>query len=234
MAARFWPRKREEAPLGDWPLERLLVPLPSAAGKAGKIKSGRRGVILTSYTRMSRGKGWRPPVQGEEAADWRSEEVAAEVEDTLAGPALPGSALINDGPVLPPGRESGIFLHALLEEIALQDLTKCTFEQWFSQPAVQRRAAICARHHGFSEEYLPVVLPMLYRAFRTPLRVKNQENSLTLEMEEGVAAGERMQAELSFVYPIPEGFHPSSADKETLPAEPMICLLGPTADISAA
>lgn len=206
------PRREQatETSQKDWPGEHLLKPLPSSAEEAGRIKPGRRGILLTSYTRMKQGGGWQPPATGEDGqADWRSEEVEGEAGDTLpAGPALQTETCPESTPELPGGREAGIFLHALLEETSSADIAARTFEEWSTLPAVQKQAAACARRHGFPEEYLPGALQMVYHAFRTPLKVQDREHTQVLEMPGGIASGKHLQAEMSFVYPIPENYHP--------------------------
>lgn len=191
--------------------ERLLEPLPTKATEAKEIKARRRGVLLTSYTRIKQGQGWQAPCPGEDAeADRRNEEVAGEAP---GDPGLPGPDLV-ESPApqstlgLPGGRETGIFLHALLEETTATELAGQSFESWSAQPALQARATAIARRHGFAETDLAAALELVYRAFRTPLRVQNLECNFTLEMPGGIASGEHLRPEMSFIFPIPEHFHP--------------------------
>ncbi|HED24836.1 MAG TPA: hypothetical protein ENN91_06900, partial [Firmicutes bacterium] len=57
------PRERVEVPEeAAWPEDRTLLEMPpSRAGEAAEIEPHHRGVLLTSYTRMSRGKSWQAP-----------------------------------------------------------------------------------------------------------------------------------------------------------------------------
>ncbi len=197
--------------LEGWPGENLLKPPPSSAEEAGKMKPGHRGILLTSYTRMKRGKGWQPPVtDADDQGAWRSEEVEGEFLTGLRltieeeqNESFPGIA-----PELPGGREAGIFLHALLEDTAAAEIEGRSFEEWSSLQTVQKRAAAAARRRGFAEEYLPGALQMVYSALSTPLRVQSREKNIILKMPGGIASGTHQRQEISFVYPIPENIHP--------------------------
>jgi len=206
------PRKRrEEIDLEGWPEEGLLDAPGSSAEKAEEIKPGHRGVLLTSYTRMSRGKSWQAPSADEDdRMARRDEEVAAEVqpEEIPGGKDERARAEQDNLLELPGGREAGTFLHTLLENTPADEITECSFRQWSTLPVVQQRAAATARQHGFSEGYLPAALQLVYNALRTPVSVQSLEKKSTLQMTGGFASGKRHSTEMSFVYPIPEAFHP--------------------------
>ncbi len=70
----------------DWPQDQLLLePPPSSLEEVQRIEPGRRGVLLTSYTRMKRGKTWRAPAaDGDERSTGRDEEVASEAVNEFA------------------------------------------------------------------------------------------------------------------------------------------------------
>ncbi|MFO7952131.1 MAG: 3'-5' exonuclease, partial [Bacillota bacterium] len=109
--------------------------------------------------------------------------------------------------VLPGGRETGIFLHALLESTLAEEVRDRNFKEWSESATVRQRAATLAREHGFGEEHLQPALKLTYKALLTPLHKQSLENGAELNMPGGIAAGENHQAEMSFVYPIPEAFH---------------------------
>ena len=201
----------EEINLEGWPGESLLELPASSAGEAGEIEPGHRGVLLTSYTRMKQGKGWQPPIaDADDQATWRSEEVSGEVAPAkiTVGDDEPSASFTGGTPELPGGREAGIFLHALLEDTPASEIGALSFSEWSSLPAVYKRTAAAARRHGFAEEYLPGVFKLIYFALRTPIRVKSTEKTALLQMTGGVAEGNRRIAEMAFIYPIPEAFHP--------------------------
>ncbi|MGM0689029.1 MAG: UvrD-helicase domain-containing protein [Bacillota bacterium] len=202
---------REEIELAGWPEEGLLEPPESSTKKAEEIKPGHRGVLLTSYTRMSRGKSWQAPSADEDdRMARRDEEVAAEVQlEEIPGRKNERAHAEQDDLLeLPGGRETGTFLHTLLENTPADEITECSFRQWSTLPAVQQRAAATARQHGFSEDYLPAALELVYNALRTPVSVQSREMNSILQMAGGFASGKRHSTEMAFIYPIPEAFHP--------------------------
>ncbi len=216
-----------EISLQGWPERDLIKMPPLSAGEAGQIAPGRRGVLLTSYTRMSRGRGWQAPAaDSDDQAARRDEEVAGEArpEGETAGDSSVSAALGGPDAVmewdaggkaaplesieLPGGREAGIFLHTLLEDTPINEIRNCSFEKWSALEQVQKRAGAVARRHGFSNEQLPQALHLVYSALRTPVYVQSREADTALEIPGGFASGERHNAEMSFIYPIPEAFHP--------------------------
>ena len=226
--------RRAEISSAGWPEESLLEMPAPAAGEAEEIKPARRGVLLTSYTRMSRGKNWQAPASDlDDSASRRDEEVAGEAqpeEDKAAAP--PGGegwlieTVAEPSAEIPGGREAGIFLHALLESIPPEEIRGLSFEQWSGLEQVRVRAEAVARRHGFADPYLHRALELSYLALRTSVTAQSREGNTFLTMPGGFAAGERHCAEMSFVYPIPEDFHPlpgkagnSPAQKSLLPFE---------------
>ena len=213
--------KPAEINLDGWPGEKLLEPFTSSAETAGKIEPRHRGILLTSYTRMKRGKGWQPPAaDADDQAAWRSDEVGGEVipDETTAGGEEDDRVLAGSTPDLPGGREAGIFLHALLEDTTAEEIETRSLDEWASLQAVQQRAAAAARRHGFAEDYLPGALEMVYNALKMPLKLQSREKNALLEMPGGIITGSNPQAEMAFVYPIPENFHPFIAGDLNTPA----------------
>jgi len=218
----------EKTDLNDWPDENLLEMPSSSAPEAERIASGHRGVLLTSYTRIKSGSGWQAAADDTDTeALQRSEEVAGEVEPGEAGaaglvetftavpvtgaeaglrPGAAGETISKDE--LPGGREIGIFLHALIEKIPLAEIPDLNFEDWSALKAIRQLAEATARRHGLAEAYLPASLQLVYTALRTPLDTCSRENNALLKIPGGIASGKKHCTEMSFVYPIPENFHP--------------------------
>jgi exodeoxyribonuclease V beta subunit len=192
----------EEIDLKGWPEEDLLEMPESSTAEAARIEPEHRGVLLTSYTRMSRGKIWQAPSVDDD------DSIAIYDEDVAGENVSEADLLLEGGLELPGGRETGTLLHTLLENTAADEIRGCSFEQWSSMPVVRQRVAVTVRQHGFSEEYLPAALQLVYNALRTPVFVQSCEKNATLKMDGGFAAGERQRMEMSFIYPIPENFHP--------------------------
>ncbi len=197
-----------------WPEEGLLELPPSRAKEVEEIKPAHRGVLLTSYTRMSRNKTWQVPAADfDDGAARRDEEVAAEFEGELTGAGLPelarpGSEVAPGKADLPAGRETGIMLHALLEVTPADEVKQRSFDDWAADEKVKQRAAAALRQHGFGAIFLNEALKLVYDAFKTPLRVTSMEGTLTLDMPGGLASGKRHCPEMFFSYPIPEVSHP--------------------------
>jgi exodeoxyribonuclease V beta subunit len=253
------PRERKVEPgATGWPEEKSLLEMPlSRAAEAAGIEPLHRGVLLTSYTRMSRGKSWQAPAADvDDGTARRDEAVAGEVEEVWPGTvttpekkrkeiyspgkdyaAADGSgneefakssesadgtdtgpagekASRDRGEGLPGGREAGIFLHSLLEETPVEEIRKSGFDEWAARETVRRRAAAALRRHGFAAGHLAESLQLIYRALRTPLKTQSCEDNARLEMPGGIASGERQRAEMAFVYPIPETFHPQAGSED--------------------
>ncbi len=203
-----------EITVEGWPEAGLLELPPSRAKEVENIKPAHRGVLLTSYTRMSRSKTWQAPAADtDDGAARRDEEVAAEV---AGGPAGSGwleafSPDMEETPgqvVLPPGRETGIMLHALLEVTPAEETRERCFDDWAADEKVRQRAAAVLRRHGFSETFSDETLRLVYNAIKTPLLAASIEGGAKLDMPGGIASGERHRPEMFFSYPIPEGSHP--------------------------
>jgi len=224
-------------------LIRLMEEVPSSAPTAKEIAPYHRGVLLTSYTRMKQGAYLQTGTAGEEERNLtRNEEVAGEVhpatlltssaesgktgEDKPGPEALPGEAVAYGpeaegspekapSPELPGGRETGIFLHALLENTPAEEVRERKFKEWFQLQPVRERSAALAREHGFGEKYLQQALKLTYNALRAPIHLQSPDNNAELKMPGGIAAGTNHRAEMSFVYPIPEAFHPLLSENES-------------------
>ena len=207
-----------------WPEEGLLELPGSRAEEVEKIKPAHRGVLLTSYTRMSRSKAWQAPAADfDESASRRDQEVAAEVEgglpaNALPGTTSPGSGKLQDKEGLPAGRETGIMLHALLEVVPIEEVSKVSAADWAADEKVKEQAAAVLRQHGFAEAFLDEVLQMVYGAFTTPLRAASPESGTELNMPDGIASGKRHLPEMFFSYPIPESCHPLLGSEDPLGA----------------
>lgn len=201
----------------DWGAELLAKPV-TRAEEAQRIKKDRRGVLLTSYTRMKQ-DAYRVlfHLQEDGVQDWRGEKGDEETIENLTAVLSPSADGLSDSE-LPGGRETGIFLHALLEETETATLEEKSFEEWSALPGVQRSAKLSARRHGFSERFVFPALQMIYHALQTPIRAQGRETGCILDMPGGIASGKHQQAEMSFAYPIPENGHPLLKDGKTGPA----------------
>jgi exodeoxyribonuclease V beta subunit len=136
-----------------------------------------RGYRVTSYTRLKSG-GFAPtgPI------DFMNEATAAPVE--VPDDELPG------------GRESGIFLHDVLEHIPLETARTATdFDAWSSMPEVQALFLRAIRRHGREARHLTSSQRQVYRAITTRLEIAGHAVGR-------IADAERDVREMSFLYPV--------------------------------
>ncbi len=200
---------KKELSASGWPDQGLLELPTSRSDEVEKIKPAHRGVLLTSYTRMSRSKSWQPPAADpDEEASRREDEVAAEVE----------AGKVPDQAELPAGRETGIMLHALLEVVPVEEIGSRSAAEWAADETNKEQAAAVLRRHGFAETYLEQVMNIVYSAFTTPLQAACPESGAILNMPGGAASGDRHLPEMFFSYPIPENCHPLLAGLSSQPA----------------
>lgn len=208
------PQEQEITITADgWPEDNLLEMPETGKTEADQLRPGRRGVILTSYTRIKQGAKWQPPVadDGDQSAPG-SEEVFAETPvETEIG--------------LPGGRETGIFLHTLLENTEAAELQNMRLDQWLNYEPARIRFAATARRCGYDPFYLNEAMQLTYRALRTPVKTESLEGGTLLDLPGGFSSGSRQVKEMSFTYPIPESFHPlikgvkEARDGEHMPFE---------------
>ena len=217
--------REPESPAAD-ELKELLEEPPSSSGVAAALEPYHRGVLLTSYTRMKRGTPWQAPAgEEEEQAVQRSEEVAGEAATQEAGGR--GFCFPSE---LPGGREAGIFLHALIENTPVEEIRERNFEEWSALETVRQRTSMLARRHGFSEDYLPAALQLVFNALCSPVFAGSAEGKDQLALPGGIVSGKNHLAEMAFVYPIPEDFHPlltgDFSGKEAVAAKPFKAVRG--------
>jgi exodeoxyribonuclease V beta subunit len=191
---------KDDDTLTAWQPGELLKSPASKAGEAEKLVSEHRGVLLTSFTRIKGATAVSRPAEGEEAGSLLFSE-------TKEAPAdLP---LEQQGEQeLPGGRETGIFLHALIENIPEAELRGTTASDWIGQEAVINRAGKLAARYGFSLSHLPAALMLAFKALTMPLDIVSRERAASLNLPDGLAAATRIRKEMAFAYPIPETYHP--------------------------
>lgn len=111
-----------------------------------------------------------------------------------------GPSAVTPGPgELRGGIDTGIYLHALLENVDPQSLRGKTLAQWSADPQVLAMVTANMRRHRIAADFLDHSLRLVYRTMTHPL--------VGTKPFPGVAALP-LRRELEFVYPIPETFHP--------------------------
>ena len=191
---------KDDAALATWQPGDLLELPASSAGEAEKLAAGHRGVLLTSYSRIKSAAEAPPPVEEEGASSFFFSDVNETVTDlSLKQP---------EEQELPGGRETGIFLHALIENTPAAELRSSALKDWMAQDIVKARAKKLAARYGFPVEHLPAALQMVFNALTLPLEVVSREKTATLKMPDGLVSAARVRQEMAFAYPIPEADHP--------------------------
>ncbi len=183
-----------------WQPGDLPGPPASSAQEAEKLSEGHRGVLMTSYTRI---KSAAEPPRPEEG-DGDALLLFSDVNETAADLSLQQQ----DEKEIPGGRETGIFLHALIEHTNAAELRGSEFGQWVALKAVAENAKKLASRYGFPAEYLPAALQLVYNALTLPLDLVSREQAATLKMPAGLVSAARVSKEMAFAYPIPEANHP--------------------------
>jgi exodeoxyribonuclease V beta subunit len=191
LACRAAPQARLAAAgaLAGWmPPDALLEPERDDALEMAALRREHAGFFVTSYSRLA-----------------AAERAAAEDEGPEEGPATAPDAW---APVaedeLPPGVETGRFLHEVLEAVDLPAARgAASLGAWREGGALDALVARVARLHGIEERHLDRAAAVVWAALRSPLRLPGTGRVLA-----GVAQAERVVREMEFLFPIPEAAHP--------------------------
>ena len=196
----------------NWPPPGLLEMPHSRSEDAARLKNNNKGVILTSYSRIKQGESWNPPPPGD--------DILEELRGDEAG-RIPATGLqASDLEQLPGGRETGIYLHALLEETPPSEVRGYNFTEWSNSTQVQKRASELARQYAYRKTYITGALKLVYNALSSPLYVFSKKGNEQLKMPGGIASAELFNQEMSFIYPIPEKYHPLLCNKNDIHIPP--------------
>jgi len=156
------------------------------------IKEQRSGFRVTSYSAIKRAHGGFVAVEDHTDFSARSD----------ADPALGQLSLADD---LPGGPETGIFLHALLEKVALPELAAApSFAHWLARPQVARLVEKTCRRHGRPASHGQPAARLVFGAYTTPIRLGSS-------IVAGLASVANARREMEFLFPMPEPAHPRLA-----------------------
>jgi exodeoxyribonuclease V beta subunit len=171
------------------------LPAGVAATEFDRIARERAGFVVTSYTGVKRRHGGF--VVPEEPADLSTANEPAE---------RPATALV-DPRELERGRLSGIFLHAILEQVPLDGLARSDSSAvWAAQPEIAQLLDRLARRHERDPGQIAHAAHLVHTALFTPLRLGD-----CLVPALGLARPSLREVE--FLYPIPERNHPLLAGR---------------------
>lgn len=163
-----------------------------AAGEAmetARLRTSRRGFVVTSYSRLKDAEGgYQPPQLDEDAAS------SLDADDPPA-PADPGDTTeLARADELPGGAATGLFLHAVLEKVALGALPP--FDEWEQSLDVQRLLASECRRWDRDPRHLGAAARMIHAALTTPIVLPGAAGLA------GIAAAPRVRREIDFLFPM--------------------------------
>ncbi len=175
----------EPAALAAWQPPSPPTPIP--AEEFRQIARERAGFFITSYTGVKRHQG------GFVVSEGPAETGSAPIDQQTTQPTQPGE--------LARGRLSGIFLHAILEELPLDLAATMDAEAWLLHPTISSLLDRLARQHERDARQLAHAARMVHAALFAPLRL----GSLVIP---GLGRQRPFLRETEFLYPIPEKSHP--------------------------
>ena len=169
-------------------LARFAAPPPPASDEIVPLPPLRGGLAMLSYTRL--------------AHDANALAVAVSPGDALA--IDPAEFDVDDtvgevGPTdLPPGADSGLLLHDVLEVADLDVARQAPdLEAWYGDPVVADLIAQKARERGVVEHALPHAAAMIYKTLTRPLALTDGTELPPMVHAHALAR------EVEFGYPIP-------------------------------
>jgi exodeoxyribonuclease V beta subunit len=166
------------------------VPAGVAPAEFHQIAKDRAGFVVTSYTGVKRRHGGF--VVPEEPADMSTANEPA--EHPAAAPVDPRE--------LERGRLSGIFLHAVLEQVPLDGLGGTgSSAKWAAQPEIAQLLTKLAHRHERDPGQIAHAAHLVHTALFTPLRLGDC-------LVPGLGLARPSLREVEFLYPIPEENHP--------------------------
>jgi exodeoxyribonuclease V beta subunit len=177
----------EPADLAAW---QPPAPPTVASDDFRQIARTRAGFFITSYTGVKRHHG------GFVAAEEPAEIITAEAPGETVEPASV------DPHELERGRQSGIFLHAILEHVPLDAAAEPGSPTgWAEQPAVAKWLQRLARRHERDPRQIAHAARLVHAALSSPLRLGDA-------LVPGLGRQRPSLRETEFLYPIPEQQHP--------------------------
>jgi exodeoxyribonuclease V beta subunit len=167
--------------LAAWQPEAGAVAPIEADSTLAALRRARAGAVTTSYSRIKQAHGgYRPPT---------------EMPDEIAAPA---EAHVDDSDgELPGGAATGIFLHALLEELPLPSVRETpALDGWGVRDDVRTVIEPLLRRHGRDAAELRPALRLAHAALTAPLPVVGGELA-------GLPHAAKTAREMEFLFPFP-------------------------------
>ncbi|MES1164697.1 MAG: PD-(D/E)XK nuclease family protein, partial [Verrucomicrobiota bacterium] len=187
---------------------------PSAAME--KLRLYRRGFAITSYSRLKEAHGgYHPP--GADAFDLTDGEAPPRLAplemldvEALGEPArghsgakaAAANAATANADTLPGGVATGLFLHAILEKVALAPLAPLApLATWQRQPEVRRLVEGELRRWDRDPAHFAAAARLVHAALTVPILLP--EGTVL----PGIARADRVRREVDFLFPLPHSLH---------------------------
>ena len=151
------------------------------------IGGARAGLAMLSYTRLGKELDAAAIAPGELPIAVDQAEFDAE----------PASNLVLGVDDLPPGIDSGLLLHDLLEQADLALAKRLPLLEWAADPSVAEMIASCARERGIAPMFHAHAARIVHRTLTEPLAVLGRASLPALVGATAIAR------EVEFAYPIP-------------------------------
>ena len=162
-------------PVDDGNLERVVRPLM------------RRPLVVSSYSRMKRTSEYLDTAARE---DFMLEVTARALDWGMKDE-------------LPPGTDTGIFLHDILERVEFAPLRgEDSFERWIARPEIDRLFRESMTSHGIEDRYADYSRKLVWATLTSPLELPG------CRPMDRLAEASRDLREVEFLFPIPEASNP--------------------------
>jgi len=168
-----------------WKPDPALLAQPRSPIDFEHIAKSRAGREITSYTRMK------------SLADTALvNDATLEVELVLGEPPMPAPIELAAGE-LPPGPDTGVFLHQLLEKVPLEDIGP--LDAWRKRPDVASVFDVAMTEHRIDAIYREQSEQLVHAALTMPLTLGGSRL-------DGVARARRVVREMEFLFPWPNEY----------------------------
>ncbi|MEO8553231.1 MAG: PD-(D/E)XK nuclease family protein, partial [Kofleriaceae bacterium] len=162
-------------------------PPPPVLAPLVPLASRRTGLAMLSYTRLGKEL---------EAAAIEPGELPVAI-DPAEFDTEPATTTTVGPDELPPGIDSGLLLHDLLEHADLALVRGCTLEAWVAEPSVRAMIVEHARERGIAATYHAHAARLVHATLTAPLALVGRDPLPPLVDAAGFAR------EVEFAYPIP-------------------------------
>jgi exodeoxyribonuclease V beta subunit len=190
-------------PIAEPPADALAgldVPAPPVVAELAALVPARAGLAMLSYTRLAREleAARIEPARVTDAIAGGASTLAVERAELDASFDAPGDAEVADDE-LPPGLDSGLFLHDVLEHVDVDGIRRAPdAAAWAADPDVRALLADHARVRGISDVYLPHAARIVHATLTQPLALAGGDTLPPL------ASARAFAREIEFAYPIPD------------------------------